>query len=82
MINLRHVEVFYAIMRAGSITEAARVLNVTQPALTKSLRQLEEELSDLLGTRVEILSRSKGSGKLVVHFSSLDQLDSILTRLR
>ena len=27
MINLRHIEVFYAIMRAGSITEAApRVL--------------------------------------------------------
>lgn len=44
MINLRHIEVFYAIMRAGSITEAARVLNVTQPAISIALKQLESRL--------------------------------------
>ena len=44
MINLRQVEVFYAVMRAGSVTEAARVLNVTQPAVSVALRQLESRL--------------------------------------
>ncbi|HVL55779.1 MAG TPA: LysR family transcriptional regulator, partial [Burkholderiaceae bacterium] len=44
MINLRHIEVFYAIMRAGTITEAARVLNVTQPAVSIALRQFEARL--------------------------------------
>lgn len=44
MINLRHIEIFYAIMRAGTVTEAARVLNVTQPAVSAALKQLEARL--------------------------------------
>lgn len=52
MINLRHVEVFYAIMRAGTITEAARVLNVTQPAVSVALKQFEARLRMKLFDRV------------------------------
>jgi DNA-binding transcriptional LysR family regulator len=44
MIRLRHVEIFYAIMRTGSITEAARILSVTQPAVSIALKQLESRL--------------------------------------
>ena len=51
-MNLRHVEVFYAIMRAGSVTEAARVLNVTQPAVSAALKQLERQLGMKLFDRV------------------------------
>jgi DNA-binding transcriptional LysR family regulator len=52
MLNLRQVEVFYAIMRAGTITEAARVLNVTQPAVSAALKQLEGRLKMRLFDRV------------------------------
>ena len=52
MINLRQVEVFYAVMRAGTITEAARVLNVTQPAVSAALKQLESRLRMPLFDRV------------------------------
>lgn len=52
MISLRHIEVFYAIMRAGSVTEAARVLNVTQPAVSVALKQLEARLKMRLFDRV------------------------------
>jgi len=44
--------------------------------------QLEEELSDRLGTRVRIHARAGGKGQLVVEYGSLDQLDSLLARLR
>lgn len=54
LINLRHIEVFYAIMRAGSITEAARVLNVTQPAVSVALKQLESRL------KMKLFDRSGG----------------------
>ena len=54
MINLRHVEVFYAIMRAGTITGAARVLNVTQPAVSAALKQLESRL------RMKLFERAGG----------------------
>jgi len=44
VINLRQLEVFYAVMRAGSVTQAARLLNVTQPAVSAVLKQLESRL--------------------------------------
>jgi len=45
--------------------------------------RLEEELSGALGTTVTIRTGAKpGSGKLVIHYSSLDQLTALLDRLR
>lgn len=43
-ISLRHIEVFHAIMRTGSITGAARMLNVTQPAVSAVLKHFETRL--------------------------------------
>jgi ParB family chromosome partitioning protein len=48
----------------------------------RDLARLEEEISERLGTTVEIRAGKKGSGKLVVHYSSLDHLDELLKRLR
>jgi DNA-binding transcriptional LysR family regulator len=63
MINLRQIEVFNAIMRAGSITEAARVLNVTQPAVSAALKQLEARLHmrlfDRIGGRLQPTPEAK-----------------------
>jgi hypothetical protein len=39
-------------------------------------------LSDQLGTRVAIMPRKKGAGRLSIDYSSLDQLDALLARLR
>lgn len=47
-INLRHLEVFRVVMDKGSVTEAAQALNVTQPAISKTLAQLEETFGFLL----------------------------------
>ncbi|MCB1559770.1 MAG: ParB/RepB/Spo0J family partition protein [Xanthomonadales bacterium] len=46
------------------------------------VRRLEEELSDRLGVRIEIRMRSRKGGSLSAHFSSLDQLETLLGRLR
>jgi len=43
-VNLRQIEVFRAIMLCRSITDAARVLNVSQPTITKVLRHAEDQL--------------------------------------
>jgi len=48
----------------------------------RDLDRLEEELSSALGTTVEIRAAKKGSGRLLVHYSSLDHLDQLLKRLR
>ena len=46
------------------------------------VRRLEEDLSERLGTRVELVAGSRGRGKLVIEDTSLDQLDGILAHIR
>lgn len=51
-MNLRQMEVFHAIMVTGSITGAARLLNVTQPAVSTVLKHCESQLKMNLFVRV------------------------------
>jgi ParB family chromosome partitioning protein len=48
----------------------------------RDLERLAEELSERLGTTVEIRPARKGRGKLLLHYSSLDHLDQLLKRLK
>jgi DNA-binding transcriptional LysR family regulator len=43
-LKVRELEVFRAIMDTGSVTGAARALHVTQPAVSKTLQQIENQL--------------------------------------
>jgi len=51
-------------------------------ATDRDLARLEEEVSSRLGTTVEIRAGKKGSGKVLVHYSSLEHLDELLKKLR
>lgn len=51
-MNLRHLEVFHAVMQAGSVTGAAHLLNVTQPAISNVLRHAEQQLRFKLFERI------------------------------
>jgi ParB family chromosome partitioning protein len=48
----------------------------------RDLERLEQEISERLGTTVEIRAGRKGSGKIVVHYSGLDHLEQLLKKLR
>jgi LysR family nitrogen assimilation transcriptional regulator len=47
-MELRQLRYFVAIVDHGSLSRAARVLHIAQPALTQQIHQLEEELSTQL----------------------------------
>ncbi len=49
---------------------------------SRDLLRLQEDLSTKLGASVNIKPGKKGAGKLVITYSSLDQLDGILGRIR
>ncbi|SQB42564.1 DNA-binding transcriptional regulator LysR [Citrobacter koseri] len=34
-VNLRHIEIFHAVMTAGNLTEAARLLHTSQPTVSR-----------------------------------------------
>lgn len=46
------------------------------------IRQLEVEVSEKLGAKVSVQHTQKGSGKLVINYNSLDELDGILKHIR
>jgi DNA-binding transcriptional LysR family regulator len=43
-LNLRQLQTFVTVARLGSFTRAARLLHLSQPALTKQVRQLDRDL--------------------------------------
>lgn len=49
--------------------------------IDRDIQRLEEELSDRLGTQVNIQSRKGGAGKLTIEYVSHEQLESILNKL-
>ncbi|NNC76345.1 MAG: LysR family transcriptional regulator [Woeseiaceae bacterium] len=53
-MKLRQIEVFYAVYSSGSMTGAAKMLNVSQPSISKVLAHAEQQLGFLL------FERSKG----------------------
>jgi len=48
----------------------------------RDIARLEEELSEEIGTKIEIKPGKKGAGKLVISYSSHDHLDDLLSKFR
>jgi ParB family chromosome partitioning protein len=48
----------------------------------KDIQRLEMDMSDKLGAKVRIDHSQKGSGKLVISYNSLDELDGILKHIK
>ncbi|MEO8132423.1 MAG: ParB/RepB/Spo0J family partition protein [Betaproteobacteria bacterium] len=65
-----------------SAGQGKRGAAASKPASDPDLQRLETEIADRLGASVRIQTRKKGAGQLVIAYSSLDQLEGILARLR
>ncbi len=51
-MRLRHIELFHAVLTTGSLTGAADLLNISQPAASKALQHAEHQLGFALFNRV------------------------------
>ena len=83
-LRLRHVQTFLEIARAESVSLAASRLNITQPAVSRSLRELEDMLGVRLFDRVGRSLRLNDAGRLFqTHASaSMTELLRGVERLR
>ncbi len=59
----------------------ARSGSRTRRPVDRDVTRLQESLAEKLGTRVQIKARPKGKGSLVIDYTSLDDLDRLISRL-
>lgn len=71
-MNLRQMEIFHAIMSTGTVTGAARALNISQPSVTGVLRHTEDLLKFKLFDRVR--GRLIPTSEAHALFAQIDQV--------
>src|SRR5262249_7397235 len=63
MMNLKHLQTFAVIAKHGSVAKAADELRITQPALSRQIKTLQEQLDlklfDLVGRRLSLTAEGK-----------------------
>lgn len=68
-------------VEVASAGSAASTRRTRSGGADRDLERLQDRLSDLLGTRVELRQRARGAGALTVHFSDPSHFEGLLTRL-
>lgn len=53
-VNLRHIEIFHAVMTTGNLTEAAQMLHTSQPTVSRELARFEKVLG------LKLFERTRG----------------------
>ena len=62
------------------LNPAARVSESTSKT-DPDIKRLQDTVSERLGAQVDVQHKSNGKGKLVINYSSLDELDGILNKI-
>jgi DNA-binding transcriptional LysR family regulator len=68
-MNLHHLLVFHTIAKTGSITSSSKQLNISQPALSRELRVLENRFGVTLFERLPRGMRLTNSGKILAEYA-------------
>jgi ParB family chromosome partitioning protein len=80
----------YVVAKSLSVRETERYVKVcldTRPKVNgdpkdPNVIRLERSLSDTLGTKVDVRHTTKGRGRLVIQYNSLEELDGILSHIK
>ena len=83
-MELRHLRYFLAAADAGNFRRAAEILHITQPPLSRTIHQLEEELGSTLfeRSRSGVKLTTAGDLLLVEARRLVDQSDALVSRFR
>lgn len=84
MIELYQLEQLYTVAQCGTLSGAAEQLHISQPALTRSMQKLENELQISLFERTKNKMTLNRNGELAVEYARriLDQSQEMVTQLR
>ena len=84
MIELYELRQLAAFAEAGTLSEAAEVLHLSQPALSRNMKKLEEDLGISLFERSKNKLELNKNGEYALKLARklLDDADSFITRVR
>ncbi len=83
-MTIRHLEIFKTVYECGTITEAAEMLNMSQPAVSISLKELESYYNTKLFNRTRRGVAPTEQGELLYKRANqlIDQFEEVTTLLR
>ena len=70
------------LVRRVLANQSGKKSKTTSTTPNVDIRKLEVEISGKLGARVRIAHTKNGTGKLVINYNSLDELDGILKHIK
>ena len=81
---LEHLRYFQTVARCGSLSAAARVLDISQPGLTAVIKQLEESFGTRLLVRLRTGVSLTSTGEELLRYAneSLSRLEEVEQRIR
>ena len=81
-LRLRHIRCFLEVARTESVSRAAEKLHITQPAVSRTLKELEEMLGTALFDRVGRGVRLNGAGRIFQAHSAASMVELMRGRDR
>lgn len=86
-MNIRHIEIFHAVMTNGTASRAAETLRISQPAVSKAIQQLERDIGFKLFLREKgrIIPTAEGllfGREVETYFTGMVHLSSSAARIR
>jgi DNA-binding transcriptional LysR family regulator len=80
-INLDQITAFLSVVRLGGVRKAAQMLNLTQPAVTSRIKNLEESVSKVLFDRTSSGLRLTKDGELLLKYAErFEQLAELVEK--
>ena len=70
-MNLNHLAIFHAVAQAGSMTQGAERLDISQPAVSKQVQELEHSLGVHLFDRIGRRVRLSQAGEILANYARL-----------
>lgn len=85
MMDIRHLQYFIEVALTGSFTKAAEVLRVSQPTISKVVKDMEDELGILLFNRTGKKAELTNEGQMIFNqakdiVNSFDSLSSAINQ--
>ena len=70
-MNLNHLAIFHAVAQAGSMTQGAERLDISQPAVSKQVQELEHSLGVHLFDRIGRRVRLSQAGEILANYARM-----------